>query len=258
MTEKPLIELENVTVSYSGFKALDNLNFSFMTGGVKVLIGPNGSGKSTILDTIIGKVQPTAGRVLYKGIDITNFPEHRIAQMGIQRKFQTPGVLGNLSVYDNLAVAVRRSKGFFANLRPDLNSNEKSRVDEVLTLIGLREKQKMRAFSLSHGEKQWLDIGMVVSSEPEVLLLDEPTGGMTTRESELTVELIRTLANQHTVLVIDHDMTFVEQLDASISVLYSGRLLCQGNMKEIRENPDVVAVYLGRPEVQPMRVAVND
>ncbi|MBF8299269.1 MAG: urea/short-chain amide transporter ATP-binding protein [Dehalococcoidia bacterium] len=152
----PLIALDRVTVSFDGFKALDDLTFSVMPGGIKVIIGPNGSGKSTLLDTIIGKVHPTAGKVLYNGVDITNQAEHRIAQMGIRRKFQAPGVLGNLSVRDNLAIAVRKSKSLWGNLRPGLTKAEMERVAEVLEIIGLKEKQQMLAANLSHGEKQWL------------------------------------------------------------------------------------------------------
>ena len=250
MATTPLIALDSVTVSFDGFKALNNLTFSVMPGGVKVIIGPNGSGKSTLLDTIIGKVRPASGKVLYNGQDITGKAEHRIAQMGIRRKFQAPGVLGNLSVYDNLAVAVRKSKSLWGNLRLGLTKAEKARVLEVLQIIGLKEKQQMAAANLSHGEKQWLEIGIVVGSEPELLLLDEPTAGMTAQETRLTAELIKRLAEKHTVLVIDHDMAFVEQLNALISVLHMGRLLREGDMKQIREDPEVISVYLGRPKLK--------
>ena len=252
----PLLELDRVTVSFDGFKALNELSFTLPAGGVKVLIGPNGSGKSTVLDTIIGKVQPVSGKVVFRGKEITNVPEHRIAQMGIRRKFQAPGVLGNLTVQDNLAVAVRKTKGLLGNLRIGLTASEKDRVEEVLEIVGLEEKRSMLASQLSHGEKQWLEIGMVVGSEPELLLLDEPTAGMTTQESAQTATLIKRLADRHTVLVIDHDMAFVEQLDAMISVLYAGRLLTQGDMRQIRNDPEVVSVYLGRPQIE-RRVAME-
>ncbi len=241
-----LLSLEEVTVSFDGFRALDNLTLHVPKGSVRVLIGPNGAGKSTLLDTIIGKVRPSHGRVVYAGRDITQLPEHRIAQLGIRRKFQTPGVLESLSVYDNLAVAVRRAKGLMANLRSGLSADERARVQEMLRLVGLEEKGQMLASQLAHGEKQWLEIGMVVASGPELLLLDEPTAGMTQHETAQTADLIRRLGEQHTVLVIDHDMAFVEQLGAPISVLHMGRLLKEGTMQALRDDPDVIAIYLGR------------
>ena len=244
--QKPLLELDHVTVSFDGFHALDDLSFRVATGGVKVLIGPNGSGKSTLLDTVIGKVRPASGRVLYNGRDITSVAAHKIAHMGIRRKFQAPGVLPNLSVYDNLVVAVRESKGVFASMRWGLRQRERDRVEEVLDMIALSERREVLGSHLSHGEKQWLEIGMVISSDPELLLLDEPTAGMTHQESAMTAELIQRLGELHTVLVIDHDMAFVELLDASISVLHMGKLLKEGSMEAIRSDPSVVSVYLGQ------------
>ena len=244
--EKPLLVLDHVTVSFDGFKALNDLSFQVMPGGVKVLIGPNGSGKSTLLDTVIGKVRPSSGRVFYDGDDITNVPAHRIAHMGIGRKFQAPGVLPNLTVYDNLLIAVRRNKGVFASLRWTLTSDQQHRIEEVLELVSLTDRRDVLAAYLSHGEKQWLEIGMVMSARPNLLLLDEPTAGMTFTESAQTAELIQRLGERHTVLVIDHDMAFVEQLNASISVLHMGKLLKEGTMSTIRNDADVISVYLGR------------
>lgn len=245
-----LLAVENVTVSFSGFKALDNLNFNVVAGGVKVIIGPNGAGKSTLLDTVIGKVRPTSGRVIYKGTDITGMSEHKIAQMGIRRKFQAPGILPGLSVNDNVAVAVQKSKGLLSNLGSGLRPRERERVDSVLQVTGLTGKRNMLAAHLAHGEKQWLEIGMVVASEPELVMLDEPTAGMTDAETFQTAQLIRQLSEALTVLVIDHDMTFVEQLGGAISVLHMGKLLKEGNIQEIRNDPDVISVYLGRSQSQ--------
>jgi urea transport system ATP-binding protein len=166
--------------------------------------------------------------------------------LGIRRKFQAPGVLNGLTVEENLAVAVRGPKGLFPNLRRTLSVQERTRVEEVLALVNLAEKRHQSASQLSHGEKQWLEIGMVVGSEPDLLLLDEPTSGMTSAETSLTAKLVRALAERHTVLVIDHDMAFVEQLEAPISVLHQGRLLREGDMQSIRSDPEVVSVYLGR------------
>jgi urea transport system ATP-binding protein len=246
VTQQPLLALERVTVSFNGFRALNELTYHLMPGGLKVLIGPNGSGKSTLLDAVIGRVRPESGRVLYKGVDITAMAEHRIAQMGIRRKFQAPGVLGGLSVEENVAVAVRRAKGLWANLRPGLSAQEKTSMEEVLVMVGLADKRRLPASQLSHGEKQWLEMGMVVGCEPELLLLDEPTSGMTSVETTLTAGLVRRLAERHTVLVIDHDMSFVEQLEAPVSVLHQGKLLREGDMQSIRNDPEVVSVYLGR------------
>lgn len=244
----PLLKLDNVTVSFSGFKALNCLSFEVAGGGTKILIGPNGSGKTTLLDTITGKVRPVSGRVIYKGTDITNYPEHRIAQMGIRRKFQTPGVLGSLSVQDNLALAVRREKSLIYNLRPGLSSREENRVGEVLELIKLTVKKDRPAVELSHGEKQWLEIGMVVVGDPELILLDEPTAGMTGQEVGETALLIKKLTEKQTVLVIDHDMSFVEKLEGTVSVLHMGSLLREGSIQTIRQDPEVISVYLGRPK----------
>lgn len=243
---EPLLRLEDLTVSFDGFKAIDGLSFQVERGAIRMLIGPNGAGKSTLCDTVIGKVRPAQGRVLYKGQDITRASEHHIVRMGICRKFQTPGVLENLSVADNLAVAVREHKGWWSNLRAGLGRAEAARVEEILGLVGLAHKRQMPAAQLAHGEKQWLEIGMVVAADPELLLLDEPTAGMTAQETARTAELILRLAGRHTVLVIDHDMDFVELLGAPVSVLHMGRLFKEGTLQELRDDPAVVEIYLGR------------
>jgi urea transport system ATP-binding protein len=241
-----ILSLENVTVSFDGFKAVDNLSFSVPKGTVRVVIGPNGAGKSTMCDAVIGKVRPASGRVIFNGQDISNLSEHAIARLGICRKFQTPGVLENLTVLENLAVAVRKQKNWWHNLRPGLRNEETARVSELLELIDLTEKQNMLAAQLAHGEKQWLEIGMVVAADPELLLLDEPTAGMTTLETSKTAEIIQKLAGKHTIIVIDHDMSFVEQLGASVSVLHQGKLFKEGSVLEVRNDPGVIEIYLGR------------
>ena len=243
---EPLLQLEDVVVDFDGFKALDHLTFSIVPQSVRVLIGPNGAGKSTLLDTVIGKVRPTSGRVVYRGNDITAVSEHKIAQLGIRRKFQAPGVLEGLSVVDNLAIAVRRDRDLFGNFRSGLLPQEEERVGEVLDLIGLRAQRESMASDLAHGEKQWLEIGMVVVADPDLLLLDEPTAGMTSDETAQTAELVTRLSYDHTILVIEHDMAFVEQLAAPVSVLHMGRLLKEGDMQTVREDPEVIEVYLGR------------
>lgn len=245
-----LLEVQDVTVSFDGFKALTDLSFSVSRGSIRMLIGPNGAGKSTLLDTIIGKVRPATGQIRYGGQIISGLPEHKIVQLGICRKFQAPGVLDALSVRDNLRMAVRRDKGWLANFRTRLSRAEEERVSEVLGLTGLAARADFPALQLAHGEKQWLEIGMVVASDPQLLLLDEPTAGMTAQETAQTAALIRGLAGRHTILVIDHDMTFVELLGAPVSVLHQGQLFREGSLEEIRADPDVMEIYLGRPKDQ--------
>jgi urea transport system ATP-binding protein len=241
-----LLRLENVTVSFDGFKALDDFNFRVDKGSIRVVIGPNGAGKSTMCDTVIGKVRPTMGKVIYNDKDISKTAEHTIVRQGICRKFQTPGVLENLSVEDNLAVGVRKHKCWWTNVRSGLTREESNKVTEILELVGLSDKRDMLASQLAHGEKQWLEIGMVVAADPELLLLDEPTAGMTAQETEKTARLISGLVGKHTVLVIDHDMSFVELLNAPVSVMHQGKLFKEGSIQNLRDDPGVVEIYLGR------------
>ncbi len=244
----PLLQVENITVSFDGFKALDNVSLSVMPTTVQIVIGPNGAGKSTLMDTIIGRVHPVSGRVMFKGADMTRLPEYEVVRRGICRKFQTPGILSTLTAEENLIIAAKRSRGWISTLRSSISEAEQTRVNEILSLIGLREKRGMIAGHLAHGAKQWLEIGMVVASDGELLLLDEPAAGMTHQERAKTAELIRSLATRHAFIVIDHDMDFVEQLAAPVSVLHMGRMLKQGSIEEVRNDPQVKSVYLGRVE----------
>lgn len=241
-----LLSLQDVSVSFDGFKALSDVTFSVAPKSIKVLIGPNGAGKSTLCDCVIGKVRAKSGKIFYKGREITRLPEYKIVRRGICRKFQAPGVLEQLSVYDNLKVAVKKHKSWWQSLRTSLTLEEETRVQEVLELTRLKRRKDTPAALLAHGEKQWLEIGMVVVEDPELLLLDEPTAGMTAQETAQTAELIRGLAAERAVLVIDHDMAFVELLDAPVSVLHQGRLLKEGTLDEVRADPEVISVYLGR------------
>jgi urea transport system ATP-binding protein len=241
-----LLSVESVTVSFDGFKALDDLSFSVAAGACHVLIGPNGAGKSTLLDAIIGRVRPTSGRILFKGADLAKVPEYEIVRRGICRKFQTPGVLDALTIEDNLRVAATRNRGAWHALSSSTSAAERARVDEVLEIVGLASRRRDLAAELAHGMKQWLEIGMVVASDADLLLLDEPAAGMTHQEAEATARLIRSLTGRHAFIVIDHDMDFVEQLSAPVSVLNMGRMLAAGTVDEIRCNAEVQAVYLGR------------
>jgi urea transport system ATP-binding protein len=245
--ETTLLSVEHVTVSFDGFKALNDLSFSLAAGACHVLVGPNGAGKSTLLDTIIGRVRPTSGRVMFKNEDLANVPEYAIVRRGICRKFQTPGVLDALTIEENLRVAVKGNRGAWHALTSSITAAERERVDEVLTIIGLADRRLDLAAELAHGNKQWLEIGMVVASNAELLLLDEPAAGMTHQEAEATATLIRSLTGRHAFIVIDHDMDFVEQLASPVSVLNMGSMLAHGaSVAEIRQNPEVEAVYLGR------------
>jgi urea transport system ATP-binding protein len=243
-----LLRVEDVTVSFEGFKALDKVSLTVQASGVRVVIGPNGAGKSTLMDAIIGRVRPLSGRILFKGRDLGALAEHEIVRLGICRKFQTPGILSNLTVEENIIVAAKRNRGWRGTLRRAISAAERRRVDEVLELVTLGAKRLMLAAHLPHGAKQWLEIGMVMASDSDLLMLDEPAAGMTQHEREKTAELIRGLASRHAFIVVDHDMDFVEQLAAPVSVLHMGRMLREGSIDEIRNDPQVRAVYLGRAE----------
>jgi urea transport system ATP-binding protein len=241
-----LLDVEDLTVDFDGFKALDGMSLHLMPASVRVLIGPNGAGKSTLCDAIIGRVRPASGRVVFKGKNITSLPEYQIVRKGICRKFQTPGVLENLTVAENLALSARSSRECWRSFGWTLGGEARVRAEETLELIGLTEKRNQLAGELSHGQKQWLEIGMVVASDADLLLLDEPAAGMSHGEAAQTAELIRRLSLRHSFLVIDHDMTFVAQLEAPVSVMHMGRLLKEGTLEEVRNDPQVAAVYLGR------------
>lgn len=241
-----LLAVERVSVEFAGFRALSEVTFRVGPGEVRALIGPNGAGKSTLLDVIIGKVRPASGRVVFKGREVTRLSEHRIARLGVGRKFQTPGVMDSLTVEDHLAIAARTRKTWIASLTPHLTGCEWDRVEHVLELTGLAGRRHVPAGALSHGERQWLEIGMVVATGAELVLLDEPTAGMTHQETALTAALIQNLAGTRAAVVVDHDMDFVEQLGSPVTVLHLGRVLREGDIRTLREDPEVAAVYLGR------------
>lgn len=243
-----LLTVDGVVVDFDGFKAINNFSMTLEKGALRVLIGPNGAGKSTLCDTIIGRVRATAGHVHFKGEEITALPEFEIVRRGICRKFQTPGVLPSLTVRDNLALSARRDRRWWKSFGHAVEAAEKVRVEEILETIGLADRAEVVARDLAHGEKQWLEIGMVVATEADLLLLDEPTAGMGPNETSRTAQLIRSLLGRHAVLVIDHDMNFVEELDGKVTVMHQGQFLKQGSVSQIRSDPEVAAVYLGRSE----------
>ena len=241
-----ILEIEDLTVSFDGFKALNKLNFSMDAGELRVIIGPNGAGKTTFLDVITGKVQPTEGRVLFKGKNLQKIPEYKIARMGIGRKFQTPRVYLNLTVRENLDLVCNGNKNVFATLLGGVNKNEARTIGGLLETIGLDRKANLLANLLSHGEKQRLEIGMLVAQSPDLLLVDEPAAGLTDEETENVGALLLSLAQSHSIIAIEHDMEFVRQIaNDKVTVLHQGALLCEGKMDEVQNDPRVIEVYLG-------------
>ena len=246
MNDKILV-IEDLTVSFDGFKALNNLNFSLDTGELRVIIGPNGAGKTTFLDVITGKVQPTQGRVMFKGQNLRSLPEYQIARLGIGRKFQTPRVYLNLTPRENLKLTCNRSKNVFGTLFGRLSAAELNTVSGLLETIGLTASADILAAKLSHGEKQRLEIGMLVAQSPALLLVDEPVAGLTDEETERVGELLLALAQNHSIMVIEHDMEFVRQIARKVTVLHQGTVLCEGSIDEVQNDPRVIEVYLGQP-----------
>ncbi|MGF2040178.1 MAG: urea ABC transporter ATP-binding protein UrtD [Nostoc sp. CmiVER01] len=243
-----ILETENVTVSFDGFKALNQLNFSMDVGELRVVIGPNGAGKTTFLDVITGKVQPTIGRVMFKGKNLRSLPEYKIARLGIGRKFQTPRIYLNLTPRENLEITSNKNKNVFSTLFGHSNTAEKNSIKGLLETIGLTPKADIRAGLLSHGEKQRLEIGMLVAQSPDLLLVDEPVAGLTDEETYNIGELLLALAQSHSILVIEHDMEFVRQIAKKVTVLHEGSVLCEGNFEEVQNDSRVIEVYLGKQE----------
>ncbi len=241
-----MLRVDNVTVSFNGFKALNGLTFRLKRGELRVVIGPNGAGKTTLLDVITGKVRPTVGRVLFRSRDTTRLSQQTIAKLGVGRKFQTPNVFKSLTVLENLTLAQKANRSVMATLAAAFAGNGRERACQILETIGLTGKAHKKAGILAHGEKQWLELGMVMAQDPELLLIDEPVAGMTPRESERTGELLMAMARKHTLIVIEHDMTFVRQIAQKITVLDEGRIICEGTVDDVRNDAKVREVYLGQ------------
>ncbi|MCP1627985.1 urea transport system ATP-binding protein [Citrobacter amalonaticus] len=243
----PVLQLENINVSFDGFKALTNLTLNIGVGELRCIIGPNGAGKTTLMDVITGKTRPQSGKALYdQSTDLTTLDPIAIARQGIGRKFQKPTVFEALTVAENLELAMKNDKSVWASLRARLNSEQRDRIDEMLGLLRLRTERGHRAGMLSHGQKQFLEIGMLLVQEPHLLLLDEPAAGMTDAETEYTAELFRTLAGKHSLMVVEHDMGFVETIADHVTVLHQGSVLAEGSLREVQANEQVIDVYLGR------------
>jgi urea transport system ATP-binding protein len=242
-----ILWVDGITVSFDGFRALDNLSLTLEKGELRCIIGPNGAGKTTLMDVITGKTRPDSGAVKLTadGTDLTSLSEFEIARLGIGRKFQRPTVFQGHTVFENLELACKGPKGVWRSLFGWLGPAERQRIDETLELIGLGAQRDRPAALLAHGHKQWLEIGMLLVQDPQVLLLDEPVAGMTQKETERTAELVQSLAGQRTIVVVEHDMEFVRDIAQKVSVLHEGRLLAEGPMDKVQADPRVIEVYLG-------------
>jgi urea transport system ATP-binding protein len=244
--ERKILYLEHLTVSFDGFKALDDLTLHVEAGELRCIIGPNGAGKTTMMDVVTGKTRPDSGTAWFgRHIDLLTLSEPQIAQAGIGRKFQKPSVFEGLSVFENLELANARRKSFWRTLVARLEPEERDRIEEVLIVTALTEHRRALAGTLSHGQKQWLEIGMLLAQRPELLLVDEPVAGMTPQETERTAELLVSLSGTHSVVVVEHDMAFVRSIARRVTVLHEGRVICEGDMDHVQADPQVAAVYLG-------------
>ncbi len=241
-----LLYMEDVSVAFDGFQAIKDLNFYVNAGELRCLIGPNGAGKTTMMDIITGKTRPDTGACWFGArMNLLRMSEPEIAQAGIGRKFQKPTVFEQHSVFENLELAMAGPKGVWATLVARLSPAQRERIEEVLELIGLSAEAQRPAGALSHGQKQWLEIGMLLMQNPLLLLVDEPAAGMTHQEMDHTVELLTGLAGEHSVVVVEHDMDFVRALNSRVTVLHQGTVLAEGSMDQVQNDPRVVEVYLG-------------
>jgi len=239
--------LEDVNKSFEGFKAISNLTFYMDEGELRTVIGPNGAGKSTMLDLITGRTKPDKGKIEFgKDTDLTRLNEHQINRLGIGRKFQTPSVYIDHTVFENIWLSLKGSRAVWPTIFARLSSGERDRIHEVLNTVGLSDKVDWKAGALSHGQKQWLEIGMLLAQDPKLLLVDEPAAGMTDEETHKTGELLHSLEGKHSIVVIEHDMTFVRQIARKVTVLHQGSVLCEGSVDQVQNDDRVIEVYLGR------------
>ena len=244
-----ILYLEEVTVSFDGFKALNNLSLDISVGELRCIIGPNGAGKTTMMDVITGKTRPTAGTVFFgQTMDLTRMTEYAIAHAGIGRKFQRPTVFEQHTVFENLELAAKLDKRVRPTLFARLNSEQRGKIEAILALIRLHGQENRLAGLLSHGQKQWLEIGMLLMQEPQLILLDEPVAGMSDAETERTAELLNELRGKHSIVVVEHDMAFVTEIAQGdkVTVLHEGTVLAHGTMSEVQNDERVIEVYLGR------------
>jgi len=247
-TTSALLYLNGITVSFDGFRALNELSFVIEPGEMRAIIGPNGAGKTTMMDVVTGKTRPDTGDVYFEqgNYDLSKLDETEIAELGIGRKFQKPTVFDMHTVEDNLQLALRNDRGVRATLLWENSSAQDKRIDEILGTIRLKPMRARVAGSLSHGQKQWLEIGMLLAQDPKLLLVDEPVAGMTDVETQQTAELLKEINRDRTVVVVEHDMTFVRELGVKVTCLHEGAVLAEGSIDDVSENERVVEVYLGR------------
>ncbi|MFT7373210.1 MAG: urea transport system ATP-binding protein [Oleiphilaceae bacterium] len=239
------LAIEDLTVSFDGFKAVDSLNFYLDQNELHVIIGPNGAGKTTVLDLICGKTKATSGSIKFLNQELTDLTEHAIVRAGVGRKFQTPSIYENLSVLENLEVSYPKGRGVFGSLMFQRNEEVMNKINEIATQIMLIEELETESGLLSHGQKQWLEIGMLLIQDPQLLMLDEPVAGMSVKEREQTAELLNKISEGRSVLVIEHDMEFVARIAQKVTVLHQGKILASGDMEEVQNDPNVIDVYLG-------------
>ena len=241
-----ILYLEDVTVSFDGFKALNDLNLYIDDGELRCIIGPNGAGKTTMMDVITGKTRPDHGTVFFgQNHDLTKMTEYEISHAGIGRKFQKPTVFLNHTVFENLELALHTQKDVWQSLTQSLTGEQRDIIEEDLETIGLKEQKNLRAGLLSHGQKQWLEIGMLLVQDPRLLLIDEPVAGMTHQETEHTAELLKSLAGKHSIVVVEHEMDFIRSIANRVTVLHEGHVLAEGKMEDVQNDPKVIEVYLG-------------
>jgi urea transport system ATP-binding protein len=247
LTHKVILYLEDITVSFDGFKALNNLTLTIDAKELRCIIGPNGAGKTTMMDVITGKTRPDSGTAFFgQTLDLTRMSEPEIGRAGIGRKFQKPTIFENHSVFENLELAMKTDKRVRRSLFAEIDDNTRDRIADTLRLIRLGAHAEQLAGRLSHGQKQWLEIGMLLMQEPRLLLLDEPVAGMTDDETERTAELFKSLAGKQSLVVVEHDMAFIEKLGGKVTVLHEGSVLAEGDLATVQANPQVIEVYLGR------------
>ena len=242
-----LLYLDNVSVSFDGFKALNGLSLYIAEGEMRAIIGPNGAGKTTMMDVITGKTRPDTGIVAFgESVDLTKLDEAEIAELGIGRKFQKPTVFESHTVYDNLLLALDRPRGVLATLFDKSGQADRDRIEEILTITRLGHLRDEMGANLSHGQKQWLEIGMLLAQDPKLLLVDEPAAGMTDAETAETARLLKEIAQTHSVVVVEHDMEFVRDLGVKVTVLHEGSVLAEGSLDQVSADQQVIDVYLGR------------
>jgi urea transport system ATP-binding protein len=240
------LEIRGLTTKVAGFTILNNLDFDMEQNELRVLLGPNGAGKTTLIAMITGQYKPLSGTIHFEGKDITGLPPDQIFEAGISRKFQVPNMYETLSVFDNVMVSLRGNRKVFRTLFRKLTPADQDRIWEILEFIGLQDKAREPADTLSHGERQWLELGMLISCNPKLLLLDEPTTGMTEEGKEKTAELIEDIARSHSVILVEHDMHIVRKIARKVTVLHQGQRLAEGTLAEVVENQTVREVYLGK------------